>query len=326
MQSKTIHSDEKPGRLLHAGIACACMLALALSLPLMAAETPAAQPAVKQKVFDTPKLAADAVILAAEKFDVPALLEILGADAQGLVVTEDAVQDKNNLTTFAAKAREKTALTPDPKNKKIVTLTVGADDWPMPIPIIKEKGKWRFNTQAGRQEILYRRIGGNELDAIQICRGFVEAQHEYATEKHDGALVNQYAQRIISTPGKRDGLAWRNEDGTLGGPVGESIARAIEQGYSDKAEPFHGYYFKVLKGQGPAAPLGELNFVVKGYMIGGFALVAAPADYGVTGLKSFIVSHDGVVYEKDLGPDSLKIFKEMELFNPDETWHPVLED
>ena len=264
MQPRTFHSVEKPGRLLQAGIVCAGMLALALSLPLLAAETTSAPPAAKQKLFDQPKLAAEALIQAAENYDVPALLEILGADAQGLVVTEDTVQDKNNLATFAAKAREKTALSPDPKNKKIVTLSVGADDWPMPIPIIKEKGKWRFDTQAGRQEILYRRIGGNELDAIQICRGFVEAQHEYATEKHDGAPVNQYAQRIISTPGKRDGLAWRNEDGTMGGPVGESIAKAIEQGYSDKAEPFHGYYFKVLKGQGPAAPLGEMNFVVQG--------------------------------------------------------------
>ena len=155
------------------------------------------------------------------------------------------------------------------------------------------------------QEILYRTIGRNELAAIEICRGYVEAQHEYALTKHEGSSVNQYAQRIIATPGKQDGLAWQNPDGTWGGPVGENIARAIEQGYTDKALPYHGYFFKVLKGQGPAAPLGEMDFVVKGVMIGGFALVAAPAEYLVTGVKTFMVSHDGVVYEKDLGAETL---------------------
>jgi len=135
--------------------------------------------------------------------------------------------------------------------------------------------------------------------------------------------VNEYAQRLISTPGKRDGLAWRNEDGTWGGPVGEGVAQAIEQGYSDRAKPFHGYYFKVLKGQGPAAPLGELDFVVNGVMIGGFALAAAPAQYGVTGIQSFIVSHDGIVYQKDLGPDTLTAFKNMERYNPDKSWRPT---
>lgn len=308
------------------GIVCACALALAFSLPLFAAEPSPTAAAVKQKVFDTSRQAADALILAAETFDVPALLEILGADSRELVVTEDEVQDKNALTAFAAKAREKSTLTPDPKNKKQVTLVVGTDDWPMPIPIVKEKGKWRFDTKAGRQEILYRRIGGNELDAIQICRGYVETQHEYALEKHGDAEVNQYAQRIISTPGKKDGLAWRNDDGTWGGPIGENVARAIEQGYSDRTAPYHGYFFKVLKGQGPAAPLGEMSFLVGKVMIGGFALLAAPAEYGVTGVMSFMVSHDGVVYQKDLGPDTLKAFQAIKLFNPDETWHPVLGD
>ena len=135
--------------------------------------------------------------------------------------------------------------------------------------------------------------------------------------------MNQYAQRIISTPGKQDGLAWQNADGTWGGPIGENIARAIEQGYTSRSEPYHGYFFKILKGQGPAAPLGEMDFVVKGVMIGGFALVAAPAEYGVTGVRTFIVSHDGVVYEKDLGPNTLDEFKRMELFNPDKSWTPV---
>jgi hypothetical protein len=193
------------------------------------------------------------------------------------------------------------------------------------VPIVKRGGKWSFDAKAGRQEVLYRRIGRNELDVIEICRGFVEAQHEYALMKRDGSGVNQYAQRLISTPGKQDGLAWQNPDGTWGGPVGENVARAFERGYTGKGEPFHGYFFKVLKGQGRAAPMGQMYFLVKGVMIGGFALVASPAEYGVTGVKTFIVSHDGVVYEKDLGPDTLTAFRKMELFNPDKTWSPVEE-
>jgi hypothetical protein len=163
------------------------------------------------------------------------------------------------------------------------------------------------------------------LDAIAICHGYVEAQHEYALQPHVGYDVNQYAQQIISTPGKQDGLAWQNADGTWDGPIGEKIARAIEQGYTSRAEPYHGYFFKVLKGQGPGAPLGRMDFVVNGVMIGGFALLAAPAEYGVTGLKSFIVSHDGVVFEKDLGSETLDEFQRMELFNPDKSWTPVPE-
>ena len=175
----------------------------------------------------------------------------------------------------------------------------------------------------GANEILYRRIGANELDAIQVCRGFVEAEKEYAEQAHDDSGVSQYAQKIISTPGKRDGLYWKNEDGTSGGPIGENVARAIEEGYSSKTQPYHGYFFKVLKGQGPAARLGLLDYVVDGIMIGGFALVAVPADYRVTGVKTFIVSYDGIVYEKDLGADSLKIFESMDRYNPDKTWHPT---
>jgi hypothetical protein len=151
----------------------------------------------------------------------------------------------------------------------------------------------------------------------------VEAQHEYALTKHDNSEVNQYAQRVLSTPGKQDGLAWRNADGSLGGPISEGIADALQQGYTDKAKPFHGYFFKILKAQGPAAPLGKMDFVVEGAMIGGFALAAAPADYRVTGVKSFIVGFNGIVYQKDLGPDTLKIFQEMELYNPDKSWQPT---
>jgi hypothetical protein len=188
---------------------------------------------------------------------------------------------------------------------------------------VQRGAKWLFDSQAGRQELLYRRIGANELDAIDICRGYVEAQHEFAMQQREIYDVNQYAQRIVSTPGKRDGLAWQNADGTWGGPVGENIARAIEQGYTSSLEPYHGYFFKILKGQGPAASLGEMDFVVKGVMIGGFALVAAPAEYNVTGVRTFIVSHDGVVHEKDLGLITLDEFNKMERFNPDKSWTSV---
>jgi len=271
-----------------------------------------------QKTFGTPKEAVDALIQATEVFDVPALKAILGPYGEDLVSSEDPVQDKNRAGAFAAKARQKSDVTVDPQNSNRAILSVGDDDWPLPIPIVKNNGRWSFDTKAGRQEILYRRIGANELDAMQICRGFVEAQHEYALEKHDN--VNQYAQRIISTPGKHDGLAWRNPDGTWEGPVGEGVAKALEQGYTDRSQPYHGYYFKVLKGQGPSAPLGSMNFIVEGAMIGGFALAAAPADYRVTGVKTFIVSYEGIVYQKDLGPGTLGIFKGMELYDPDKTW------
>ena len=227
---------------------------------------------------------------------------------------------------FVAKAKEKTEVGADPRNKNRAILTIGNDQLSVPIPIVKTKGKWSFDTKVGREEILNRRIGSNELDAIAVCRGYVEAQHEYAQEKHDDANVNQYAQRIISTPGKHDGLAWQNPDGTWGGPIGEGIARAIERGYTEKSEPFRGYYFKVLKGQGPSARMGQMDFVVEGAMITGFALAAAPAQYRVTGVKSFIVGPDGVVYEKDLGPDTLKQFQAMDRYDPDKSWEETDDD
>ena len=198
----------------------------------------------KQKQFDTPKEAAENLVQAAESFDVAALTEILGPDSTDVISSQDPVADKKQAMAFAAKAKEKSNVETDPKNPNRAILTIGDDDFPVPIPIVKQKGKWTFDMKAGRQEILNRRIGTNELDAITICRGFVEAQEEYAQEKHDDAKVNQYAQRIISTPGKHDGLAWKNSDGTWGGPVGEGIARALEQGYSKQSEPFHGYYFQ----------------------------------------------------------------------------------
>jgi hypothetical protein len=287
----------------------------------------AAPAAPTQKTFDTPEQAAESLLQAAASFEVPALKEILGPDSADIIGSEDPVMDKERAIAFAGKAKEKQSIAVDPKSPDQAILSVGEDAFPLPIPIVKKKGKWSFDTKAGAEEILHRRIGANELDAIAICQGFFEAQHEYAQTKHDGAIVNQYAQRIISTTGKQDGLAWQNADGTWGGPVGENIAKALEQGYAknDKPQPYHGYYFKVLKGQGSAAPLGEMDFVIKGAMIGGFALAAAPAQYQVTGVKTFIISHTGIVHEKDLGKDTLDLFEKMDLYNPDKTWK-VTED
>ena len=283
----------------------------------VAASVPAQQ-------FATPEEAAAALVSAAEKYDVESLKTILGSDGRQIVQSGDSVRDRNDAIAFAGQARVKQNVEMDSTNGT-AHLVVGLDHWPLPIPLVKRDGKWSFDAATGQEEILRRRIGRNELDAIEVSRGYVEAQHSYALVKHDGARVNQYAQRVISTPGKQDGLAWRGKDGTWQGPVGERIAEYIKEGYSQNSPPYHGYYFKILKGQGPAAPLGQIDFLVDSAMIGGFALVAAPAEYLVTGVKTFIVSHDGIVYEKDLGEKTLEQFKAMERYNPDLSWTPVPE-
>lgn len=311
-----------------AGVAAFTFL---LSPPTLAAQQPAANvapvsAAVDAKSFDTPQKAADALIDAAEKFDVGFLEDIFGPDGDDIIFSGEYPQDRKRAADFAAEAREKKSVSVDPKTGTRAFLLIGNEDWPFPVPIVKVANKWHFDAKAGRRELFHRRIGSNELDAIDICHGYVEAQYDYAYQVREGYNVNQYAQRIISTPGKQDGLAWQNADGTWGGPVGQQIAHAIEQGYSPNPQPYHGYFFKVLKGQGPAAPLGEMNYVVEGVMIGGFALVAAPAEYGETGIKTFMVSQDGVVYQRDFGAASLNEFAKMERFNPDKSWMPVPEE
>ena len=283
--------------------------------------------AVQQRRFSSPEEAAAALIQAAQGFDQRSLVEILGSEGKPLVTSKDLVQDRRRAGDFASEAHARHRIDLD-SSGTVATLLIGAGEWPVPIPIVKDSGvvkdsAWRFDAEEGAQEILIRRIGQNELDAIEVCHGFVEAQREYASKRYDGASVNQYAQRIISSPGKRNGLAWQAPDGSWEGPVGAGIARVIAEGYSDQLQPYHGYYFKVLKGQGPAARLGEMSFLVKGMMIGGFALAAAPAEYLVSGVKTFIVSHEGIVYENDLGPKTLEQFKAMEVYNPDSTWTPV---
>jgi hypothetical protein len=281
--------------------------------------------AVAPRLFDTPDKAADALVAAAENFDVGELTQIFGPDGIDLVLSGEFALDRRYAADFVSEAHNRKSISTDPKTGSRAFLLVGNEDWPFPIPLEKRGTKWSFDSDSGRHELRYRRIGANELDAIEICHGYVEAQHEYAVQQRAINEVNQYAQRIVSSPGKKDGLAWQNSDGTWDGPVGQNIARAIEQGYTSSAEPYHGYFFKILKGQGPAAPPGEIDFVVKGVMIGGFALVAAPAVYSVTGVRTFIVSHDGVVYEKDLGPKTLDEFRNMDRYNPDASWTPITE-
>ncbi len=272
------------------------------------------------KTFATAQEAADALIQAAGHDDANALVEIFGADGKNLVETGDEVQDKNGRASFAKLAEQQRVVAPSPSNKKEMILSVGDEGWPLPVPIVKQKGKWHFDAKKGHQEILDRRIGANELDTIEVCRGYVEAQKSYAKEIHDDSGMLQYAQRFISNPPKHDGLYWRNADGSAGGPIGEAIAKAMAEGYSSKTEPYHGYYYRVLKAQGPAAPLGALDYVVNGAMIGGFALVAWPAEYRVTGVQTFLINHDGVLYEKDLGTETQKIASAMERYNPDKGW------
>jgi hypothetical protein len=298
----------------------AATLFCSLIAPLVTAQTTMER---KPKTFATAEAAADALIEAAEKYDESALAEILGPDSNDIIHTGEPARDREVAQKFAEQARIKKAVKLQPKNPRRAILEIGDDDWPFAVPIVKVGTTWSFDTKAGRQELLYRRVGGNELDAIAICRGYVEAQHEYALTKRGTTGMNQYAQRIISTPGKQDGLAWQNADGTWDGPIGEKVAAAIAKGYSNRAEPYHGYFFKVLKGQGPAAPLGEMDFVVKGAMIGGFALIAFPAQYRITGVQTFMVSHDGVVYQKDLGPKTVELANAIDRFNPDKTWIPV---
>ena len=282
-------------------------------------------PQTKGKSFATAQEAADALIEAAEKYDETALTEILGPDSYDIIHTGEPARDREVAQKFAEQARIKTNVALQPKNPRRAILEIGEDNWPFAVPIVKVGSSWSFDSKAGRQELLYRRIGGNELDAIAICRSYVDAQHEFALTKRGTSGVNQYAQRIISTPGTQDGLAWQKSDGTWDGPIGEKVAAAIARGYTSRTEPFHGYFFKILKGQGPAAPLGELDYVVKGAMIGGFALVAFPAQYRVTGVQTFMVSNDGVVYQKDLGPKTLELAGAIDRFNPDKSWTPVLD-
>jgi hypothetical protein len=287
-----------------------------------AKSTPAKATAMKPagKTFDSPKAAADALLEATSTDDVSAMKAIFGPDGERIASSGDPTADKNDRVRFTELAKKKMEVVVDPKKPHRATVTIGEDNWPFPVPLVENGGKWQFASKDGLREILFRRVGRNELNVIQICQGYVEAQKEYALVQHDASGVNEYAQKILSSPGKQDGLAWYDSNGKPAGPIGDEVAKALEEGYKSKTEPFHGYFFKVLKSQGPAAPKGKLDYVIQGNMIGGFALVAWPAEYRASGVKTFIVSHDGIVYEKDLGPETAKVAAAMKAYNPDKTW------
>jgi hypothetical protein len=282
-----------------------------------------AAPGANQLSFASAQEAAESFVHAAQAKDKAAMLSILGPKAEDLFETGDPVADTNHLERFSRALQSGWKVAPDPVRPDKFVLFVGEKEWPYPIPIVKSGGHWRFDTAEGRSEILARVIGGNEITAIDICRAYVEAQEEYASERRDGTEPRQYAQRIVSSQGKKDGLYWPVATGEPQSPAGELLARMSAEGYTEeKGKPkiFHGYRYRVLKAQGAHAPGGARDYVAKGFMIGGFGLVAFPIGYGVTGITTFIINQDGIVYEKDLGPKTVAIATKMKAYDPDPSW------
>jgi hypothetical protein len=276
-----------------------------------------------QKQFDSPGQAVDALIAAVRSGRTEDLITIFGPEGKALVESGDAVADKNGRARFVASYDQGHSLAKQPDGR--VTLILGKDRWPFPIPLAKRGNAWRFDTAAGAEEILDRRIGRNELSAIEVCRAYVDAQREYSSKdrNHDG--LREYAQHFTSHPNQHDGLYWPAKPGEEPSPMGALVARARDEGYEHvgtrtKREPYHGYYYRILKRQGSHAPDGAHDYIVNNHMIGGFALVAFPAQYGASGVMTFIVNQDGVVYQKNLGPNTEKIARQMKEYDPDPGW------
>ena len=288
---------------------------------LVAITAAATTPAMAQEQFDSAEGAAQAVINAVEDHDAAKLTAIFGPLAKGILTSGDSTQDREEQDEFARLARDKHRLEISPMNPNRAVLAIGEEDWPFPVPILRINGKWRFDPSETHAEMRARRVGTHELDAIEICRGYVEAQMKYASEDRNQEGTLHYAARLMSTPGRQDGLYW---EGAFEPLIPEGLARAAWDGVrKGEAKPYHGYYFRVLEGQGSNAPGGAHNFVVKGKLIGGFGLVAWPADYGVTGIHTFIVNQDGVVYQKDIAPVAGKPPLPITRFDPDQSWAPV---
>ncbi len=298
-----------PTRVMVSGLVAAAMLIL----PITAAGA--------QESFPSPDAAAEA-LAAAVRSGPKNVLKVLGSNAEDIIFSGDTVADAETRQRFIAAYDAKHAV--NVEGDKKATLIVGPDDFPFPIPLFHTRKGWEFDTDAGRLEILYRRIGRNELETIQTCLAYVDAQNDYAEKDRTGAGAGVYAQRIVSSPGKKDGLYWPSPGGEES-PLGEFAAGASAEGYKvgPEPQPYHGYYYRVLTQQGPNAPGGELDYVVKGKMIGGFALVAYPAEYGNSGVMTFVVNHAGTIYQKDLGPLTAERAKRMKAFNPDQTWKKV---
>jgi hypothetical protein len=298
---------------------------LSLLVALTFASVSATQGGNTGRMFASPEEAVASLRLATASADTNALRFILGPTAEDLL-NPDRVQSTNELKTFNAALMQTNRLVH--VSDTLIVLELGDDLWPFPVPIVKKNGGWFFDTDAGKDELLNRRIGNNELGTIPVMREYVDAQREYASSDHDGDQVLEYAQRLVSSPGKEDGLYWPPAyDGDVS-PFGPLVAYAQVEGYSpelreeDETErgPFHGYYFKVLTRQGKHAPGGKYNYVVNGNMIAGFAMVAWPAEYGGSGVMTFVVNQQGRVYQKDLGPATAKIARKMSAYDPDPTW------
>ncbi|MFZ3357870.1 MAG: DUF2950 domain-containing protein [Xanthobacteraceae bacterium] len=280
--------------------------------------------AFAQQDYKTPQDAVDALVATARNADQKAALVVLGHGGEDIISSGDKVSDDAARERFVTSYDAKHSITTEGDSKAI--LVIGDNDYPFPIPIARNKnGTWSFDTEAGRREILYRRIGHNELDAIQTCLAYVDAQNEYASKDRTGAGTGVYAEHFVSTPGKKDGLYWPSAQGEEESPLGELFAAASRQGYrtAEGRSPYHGYYYKILTKQGPAAAGGAADYVVNGNMIGGFALVTYPAEYRNSGVMTFVVNYAGTVFQKDLGHDTADIAANMTSFNPDQTWKKV---
>ena len=276
-----------------------------------------------QKTFGTPEAAVEALVKALRDHNEKELVALFGPGSETLISSGDKVDDLERMEKFVRLYGEANRLEPAGDKKLIVH--VGKNDWPFPIPIVKVGESWRFDTKQGREEILNRRVGENELDTIQTCLAIVDAQREYAALDRDGDGLLAYAQKFYSTRGKTDGLYWEVTAGDKPSPMGPLVAKAQGEGYmpGEKPAPYNGYFYRILTAQGKSAKGGAYSYLVKGKMVGGFAVVAYPATYAVSGVKTFIVNHDGVVYQKDLGPKTGKLAKNMKMYDPDKTWEKV---
>ncbi len=298
---------------------CFFATTLAVGFAMVAPSLSVAQAAPGQKTFPTASAAAAALVAACKAGDDAELLAILGPAGKDLISSGDPVADKKSQQGFAKNYAIKHRLTAEAQGFE--TLIVGADDWPMPIPIVRDGEKWYFDSARGHDEIIDRRIGANELGAIAVCEGYVEAQNMYAAKGHDGLPAGLYAQRLVSTEGKHDGLYWKPGPGEPDSPMGPAVAAASAEGYTGgAADPYHGYYYRLLKEQGPDAEGGAKSYLVNGQLSGGFALLAYPATYGNTGIMTFMVDKNGVVLQKDLGDDTANLAKQITAYNPTSDW------
>jgi hypothetical protein len=279
--------------------------------------------AAAQQTYKTPEAAVDALVATAKSDDQKAALLVLGRDGEDIISSGDKVSDDAARQRFVASYDAKHQIAMESDGKAI--LVIGDNDYPFPIPLLRKDGQWSFDTEAGRRQILYRRIGHNELETIQTCLAYVDAQNEYAEKDRTGAGAGVYAERLVSEPGKKDGLYWPTAQGEEESPLGELFAAASRQGYrtGEGRTPYHGYYYKILTRQGSAAAGGSADYVVSGKMIGGFALVAYPAHYRNSGVMTFLVNHNGTVFQKDFGAKTAELAEAMTSFNPDPTWKKV---